>query len=80
MSPARHGVTVRPADVTKVGVAVTASTGAIYCRVPMTLVGKVRRDVIGANPRRRVSICMKHMNNVSKILENNLTTVKFFFS
>ena len=45
--------------VTEVGVAVTAGTGAIYCRVAVTLVREMRRDVIGAYPRRRISVCVK---------------------
>ena len=54
--------------ITEVGVAVAAGTGAIYSRVPVALIRKMWRDVIGANPRRRISVCVKHKNNVSKIL------------
>ena len=48
-----------PCCVAEIGVAVTAGTGAIYCRVAVALVREMRRDVIGANPRRRVGVCMK---------------------
>ena len=60
--------------ITEVSVAVTAGTGAIYCSVAVTLIREMWRDVIGANPRCRVGICIKTKNN-SKMLMKNF---KFF--